>query len=261
EPYETNEQLESQVWDQLLLSYEAFRRNITVDDKEVAAEITKTLSNEKVNFDWQKDKEAYAKWVKEKTQEPVELFENQLKHLIQLEKLRQQVMDNIKPQVSQEEAHQEFLDEYNTLELELVQFDNLTDAQAFYNKMKNPKLWDAEAKKNPKFSKHPGFVSLQFLINMWGISRDDVYKMLKLDVNSIYPPAKIYKGHYGVFRILKKRPAQEEDFAKLKDSYLKRVELIKKYEGVKDWLKKLREDAKIVVYPKPAQEPEAKAKK
>jgi hypothetical protein len=246
---QTEQELEDAVWEQLVLSYEAFRRDIKVEQNQVDEEISKMLKAEKVDFDWQKDKEAYEKWVKEKTKEPVTIFENQLRHLIQLENLRKQLLDSFKVTVSEEEAKRKFIDEYNTMELELKQFDQLKDAQDFYAKMKDPKLWEEEGKKDPKFFMHPGFVSFEFLINMWKVPKDDLYKMLDIDINATYPPTPIYKG-YGVFRILKKRPAVEADFPKLRDSYFKQVESIKKYEELKIRVKKLKDEAGIKLYPK-----------
>ncbi len=136
------------------------------------------------------------------------------------------------------------------MELELVQFDDLKDAEGYYKKMNKSSLWEEEVKRDPKFAKHPGFVSLEFLMDMWKIPKDDLYKMLKLKVNAIYPPTPVYKG-YGVLRILNIRVAKEEDFPKLRQSYFKQVEMIKKYEELKSWLKRLKEDADIRVYPNP----------
>ncbi len=250
---QTEQDLEDRAWEQLVLSYEAFRQGVKVEDKELDEEIDKLVKSEKVAFDWKKDKDAYAAWVKDKTKENVELFGNQLRHLAQLEKLRKQVLDTFKPQVSEEEAKNEFINEYNTIELELKQFDELKDAEAFYQKMQDPKLWVKGGKNNPKFAQHPGFVSFEFLINMWKIPKDDLYKMLEMDIDSIYPPIPVYKG-YGVIRILKKRPADPAEFPKVRDSYFKQVEMIKKYEQLNAWLKKLKEEAGIKIYPQPAQE-------
>jgi hypothetical protein len=244
----TEQELQDRIWEQLVLSYEAFRRNIKVEDKELEEEIDKMLKGEKVAFDWKKDKQAFADWVKEKSKENVELFQNQLRHLIQLEKLRKEVLDTFKPQVTEEEAKKEFINEYNTIELELKQFDLLKDAEAFYQKMRDPKLWVEEGKKDPKFFQHPGFVSFEFLINMWKIPKDDLYKMLSMEPDSIYPPISVYKG-YGVIRILKKRPADPAEFPKVRESYLKQVEMLKKYDQLKDWLNKLKQDAGIKIYP------------
>ena len=226
---QTEQEFEDRTWEQLVLSFEAYKRDIAVDQKEVDAEIAKMLTAEKVTFDRAKDGKAYADWVMTKAKEPVELFENQLRHLIQLEKLRAQMLDSFKAEVTEQEAFQEFLNEYNTLELELVQFDELDKAKDYYRKMQNPSAWDAAGKKDPKFCRKPGFVSLEFLMNMWKIPKDDLYKMMKLKENSVYPPSPVWKG-YGVFRIVKKRVADEKEFPRLKDSYFKQVEMIRKYE-------------------------------
>ena len=245
---QTEQELEDRVWEQLVLSYEAFRQGIQAEDKEVEAEIEKMLKTEKVAFDWKKDKDAFASWVKDKTKENAELFQNQLRHLIQLEKLRKQMLDSFKPQVNEAEARDEFINEYNTIELELKQFDQLKDAEVFYKKMKDPKLWVEAGKKDPKFAQHPGFVSFEFLINMWKIPKPDLYKMLAMDIDSIYPPIPVYKG-YGVIRILKKRAADPAEFPKVRDSYFKQVEMTKKYEELNSWLNKLKIQAGIKIYP------------
>lgn len=254
---QTEQELEDRVWEQLVLSYEAFRRDIKVEDKELDEEIDKLIKAEKVSFDWKKDKEAYAAWVKEKTKENVELFQNQLSHMIQLEKLRKVLLDEFKVNVTEEEAKDEFINEYNTIELELKQFDQLKDAEAFYLKMKDPQLWVKEGKIDQKFAQHPGFVSFEFLINMWKIPKDDLYKMLTMDIDSIYPPIPVYKG-YGVIRILKKRPADPAEFPKVRGSYLKQVEMNKKYDQLKVWLKKIKEEAGIKLYAVSKQEKETK---
>jgi hypothetical protein len=245
---QTLEELEERTWDQLLLSYEAFRRDIKVEQKQLEEEITKLFKAENVKFDWKTDKKAYEDWVKEKAKEPVDVFENEMRHQIQLENLRRQLLDSFHPVVTEKEAFKEFLNEYNTLELELVQFDELAKAKEFFKKMKQPSLWKKEAEKDPKFAKHPGFVALEFLREMWKIPEQDLYKMMKLDVDSIYPPTPIYKG-WGVFRILKKRAADEAEFDKLRQSYFNQVESIKKYQELDEWLKNLKQEAAIRIYP------------
>jgi hypothetical protein len=245
----TPQELEDAVWDQLALSYEAFRRNIEVKDDDLNKEIAKVLESEKVTFDWQKDKAVYTAWVKEKLNISVEAFQNFLKHMLQLENLRKQLLDEFKTTATDAEAHAEFINEHNTIELELAQFDELKDAQAYYKKMQDPKLWEEQNTKDPKYYKHPGFVSFEFLIFMWKVPKDDLYKMITMADNSIYPPTPVYKG-YGVFRILKRRAAAEDDFPKLKESYIKQVEMNKKYEMLKEWQKKLKDDLGIIVYPR-----------
>lgn len=241
----TAEELENCVWDELLLSYEAFRRDIQVSQQELEEEITKTVEAEKVDFDWKKDKDAYNKWVKERANEPAELFENQLKHLIQLNKLRQQIMDNLEPQVREDEAEQEFLNEHNTLGIELVQFDEKKDAEDFYKKLKSkPDFWEEEKNKRPQDFKRPGFVALEFLMDMWKLPKETVYKMMDMEIGSIHQPAPIYKG-YGVFKVLEKRPSDKTLYPQLMNSYQEQLKLKKKYEGLNEWFKDLKERANI----------------
>lgn len=247
----TVEQLEERTWTDLLLSYEAFRRNIVVNDEELKTEITKNLQGYKVEFDWQQDKEAYEKWAQDTLNEPTELFENQMRHLVQLRKLQQEILDSVEPTVTEEEAFQEFLNEYNTLSIELVQFDELKDAQDFYDKAKNdPAFWDKEKEATPDRFKRPGFVALEFLMFMWKLEFKAVYDMIKMDIGSIYPPSPIYKG-YGVFKVLEIRQAKEEEFPQRRESYFEQLKQRKKYEGFNEWLANLKEQASIKIIAKP----------
>lgn len=231
-------ELEDLVWQELIFSYEAFRRGIEVEDEEINEQISKILKSQKVDFDWDKDIEAFKKWVKENLGETIDVFRNQVIHLLKLEKLREQVLESIEPEVSEEEAYQKFLDEYNTLSVELIRFDDLKEAKEFYKKIKkNPKIWEKEEKeKNPDLFKRPGFVALDFLLHMWKFKRADVYKMIKMKEGEFYPPAPIYKG-YAVFKILKVRRADPEKFKERKDYYFERVKMIKKYEDYKKWVR------------------------
>ncbi len=242
------QQLEDLVWQELIFSYEAFRRGIEATPQEIDERIDKILKAEKVNFDWRKNKKVFETWCKKRLGVSPEVFRNEIAHLIKLEKLRRQVIDSFHPHVTEDEAYKKFLDEYNTLSVELVQFDDLDEAKKFYSQVKkNPSLWEKRKESNPKEFRRPGFVALDFLIHMWGFRREDAYKMLKTKIDDFYPPSPIYRG-YGVFKILKVRRAKPEDFNKRKEYYFERVETIKKYEKYKEWVKKLIEDANIKVY-------------
>ncbi len=390
-------ELEDLVWQELLFSYEAYKRGIEVGKDEIDTEIEKILKANKVEFSFRVDKEEYQKWVKEKLGMTIELFENQMSHLVQLEKLRMQIIDSFDPEVSEEEAYQKFLNEHNTLMVELKQFDELKQAEEFYKKSIAPvskkdtelliwddllysyeaskrqikveedevdkavqrllfdsdakfkwkdetdkykawisekfnmstddfkkrvaqlividKLrakiaskeepaikeektyqkfleknrmvaiayslffdtylegkedvltfsnleeaktfyakikreagfWEDEKRKDPKSFKIPGFVALDFLINMWGFHTEDAYKMLEKEIGSYYPPAPIYKG-YGVFKILKIRKAIPDEFKERKENYLKKVKTIKKYKLYKKWVEDLKQKANIKRY-------------
>lgn len=250
-PAPANEEEEERyIWDQLLLSYEAFRRGVTVTQEEVEEEVKKILQAAHADFDFKSDAPAYEKWVKEKVNASVVIFENQLRHLLQIQKLRQQVMDSITPSVSLNEAKQEFLNEYNSLSLEVMEFADLKGASGFYEKAKrNPKFWDEEKDKKVKEFRRPGFVALEFLMDIWKFSKEALYKMLKLKPGSIYSPVPIYKG-YGVSKVLETRLADEKEFEKpnIKESYYEQIRARRKYEGLDKWFEDLKKQADIEVY-------------
>jgi len=247
-PAKTEEEKEQRIWDDLVFSYEAFRRGISVSQEEIDEEVKKILDAEKAALDFKKDRKAYEEWLKNRTNEPIELFENQLRHLIQMRKLRQQVMDSITPEVSDKEAHQRFLDESSSLSVELAEFPTKEEAEAFYKKARaNKKLWDEEKARRPKDFRQPGFVTLAFLIDIWKFPRDGSYQMLKMKKGQLYGPAPIYKG-YGVFQVLDARPANESDYAKVKESYYAKIRLTKKYEGAEEWMKDLKKQANVKIY-------------
>jgi len=132
------QELEDMVWQELLFSYEAFQRGIEVTDAEVDAEIEKILKANKVEFSWRTDKEEFKKWTEDTLKLPIEAFRNQMQHLVKLEKLRNEIIDGFDPEVSEDEAYQKFLNEYNTLLVELKQFDEKADAQNFYKQANKP---------------------------------------------------------------------------------------------------------------------------
>jgi len=254
------EQAEKRVWDDLILSYEAHRRQITVGKKELEEKITETLKGNDVSFNWKESPQEYEKWVKDTLNAPVELFENQMRHLVQIKKLRDQIFDSINPSVTEEEAFQEFLNEQNSLSVALAEFDTLEEAQQFYEQVKNdPDAWEKAAKKDresipeDRMFRKPGFVALEFLIEMWKFPRKAVFDMIEMEIGEIYPPEPIYEG-YGVFKILDVRRADESNFSKRKESYFKQLRSRKKYNGFKDWLSNLRKNADIQIYIEPPQE-------
>lgn len=249
---QSSEDLEKVIWDQLLMSFEAFRRGVEVSQEEVDEEITKILAAERVGFDWKKDRDSYEKWVKDKTNEPAEIFEGQIKHLIQIHKLRQQIMESMDPPVSSKEAFEEFLNEHNNLGVELVQFDEKKDADNFYKKTRrNSKFWEEERGRRPKDFKRPGNVSLEFLIDIWGFRKDDAYEMMKARVGDIYPPAPIYNG-YAVFKILAQGHADKSYFKKesVRKSYYDQIKDKKRLKVLVTWFEDLKKQANIQKYDK-----------
>lgn len=245
---QTPEEEEGVIWEQLLFSYEAFRRGITASDEEFNNEIENLLKQDNVSFDWKTDKESYSEWVKKKTGEPVTLFENQMRHLYQIHKLREQVMNSSEPSVSNKEAFGEFQNENNNLGIEFSIFTDKKSADVFYRKaLRNAKFWDEERERKPDDFKGPSSMSLEAWIDLWKIPKEDAYKMLRVKDGSIYPPTPIYNG-YAVFRVTGKGLADNSRFLKYKKSYYEQIKTRKRYIALGEWIKELKKEANIKVY-------------
>lgn len=247
-PPKNAEEEEKCVWDQLLLSFEAFRRGIDVEQADVDAEVLKILQAGNVSFDKAKDSAAYEKWVNENTGEPARVLEEQIRHLLQIEKLRAQVMGSVNASVTIEEARQAFMDERSALGLEFVRFAEEKEAEKFYDSVKkNPRLWDEEKEKRPGDFKGMGAVSLVFLMDIWRIPRVAIDKMMRMKQGSVYPPIEVY-GDYAVFKVLEQRSADRPDFSKAKAYYFAKVKRRKEYEGLNRWFEDLKKEADIKIY-------------
>ncbi|MBU1124894.1 MAG: hypothetical protein KKC84_02620 [Candidatus Omnitrophica bacterium] len=246
---QTPQEQEEYIWDQLLLNFEAFRRDIKVAQEEADDEIGKLLNAEQVAFDWKQDKEAYAKWTQERINVTPEVLENQLRFLLQNQKLEDAIKQQIDPPVTDDEALQEFLNEHNSINLELRQFEGKVLADEFYQKVaKNKKFWEEEKEKRPKEFRSINMVSLEFLIDLWGIPRDALFAMMKLEDGEVYQPESIYKN-YAVFKVIGKRPANEAEFESQKESYYAQLRTRKKNQGYGEWFKNFKVAATIKVYP------------
>jgi hypothetical protein len=249
-PLKNDQDMENAVWEQLMLSLVAFNENITVDQDEVDREVGKTLQAGGAVFNWKTEPQKYEAWVKEKTNLTGKVFEEEIRHLLQLQHLREKIVSMSNPVVTEAEARQKFLNESNSLSVELVEVESQNEAQSLYKSlMVDKRVWDAEQKKHPEDFKRPGFVSLEFLIDLWKIPQEACYAMLKKDAGTFFPPQPIYKG-YAVFKVLEKQQADESFFAKSKESYFEKVRNIKKSEGLSAWIANLRKQANIKVYVK-----------
>jgi hypothetical protein len=166
-------------------------------------------------------------------------------------------MDDLQPTVTEEEAVQEFLNEHNTLSVELAEFETLEEAESFYQRLReDPTVWDHEAEQDKAKApeeqsfRRPGFVALEFLMDMWKLPQAAVYDMIEMEVGSIYHPVPIYRG-VGVFKILEIRRANEAEFPTYRESYHEQLRAKKRYEGFWNWKAALRREANIKVMAKP----------
>ncbi|MBI5124304.1 MAG: hypothetical protein HZA72_02680 [Candidatus Omnitrophica bacterium] len=165
--------------------------------------------------------------------------------MIQLQKLKEQVMQSLEPAVTDEEAFQGFLNENSSLDVELVQFDAEKDAQDLYNKVSaDESVWEKEKAKRPKDFRRPGGVTCQFLIDFWNISGKALQEMVKMKPGEFHRPEPVYKG-WGVFKVLGSTQADETKFKEVENRYYEKVKAGKRYEGFNEWFENLKKEANV----------------
>lgn len=258
----TEKDLEELVWNDLLLSYEAFKRGIKAEDEQVDEAITKLLRGYDARFNWKNDNQAFGEWSMEKISVPVAELKNTIRRFMVIDILRRKIANNEEKAVDPDSKYTNFLQTNRTIAIaykqffevyasprdDLVRFENLNKAKEFYKKIKRQAgFWEDEKRQTPDKFKQPGFVALDFLLHMWKFKREDAYKMLDEEIGAFYPPAPIYKG-YGVFKILKVRKAEQSKYEERKDYYRDKIKRIKQYEGFREWAKELKEKANIRVF-------------
>jgi len=115
EEHLTGAQREQAIWEALILHYESFRRNVTVSDEELTKRIDSALKNDQQVFTKTEDPAAYERWVKERLNEDVALFENQMRYLSQVDKLKDQVRESTAVTVTeQDEALKQWIEDLKT---------------------------------------------------------------------------------------------------------------------------------------------------
>ncbi|MCK4994629.1 MAG: hypothetical protein KAS13_06255 [Candidatus Omnitrophica bacterium] len=258
----STKETEELIWNDMLISYEAAKREIKADDEETNKEIIKLLRSYEAKFNWKEEADKYEAWVKETFNVSSEVFKNNIAQLVAIETLRLKIISKEEPEIKEKQQFQQFLEKNKMISIayslffdtyleskeDVLRFVDLQDAKAFYAKIKRTAgYWEDEKRKDPKSFKVPGFVALDFLINLWGFKSEDAYKMLEKDLGSFYPPSPIYKG-YGVFKILKIRRAAPEEFDKRRDNYFSKVKTKKQYELYKQWVEELKQKAEIEKY-------------
>ena len=118
------------------------------------------------------------------------------------------------PKITDQDAKQKFLNQYNSMLTEFVNFPSLEEANSFFKKM-TQKKWDEEMKKNPKFATPTGHISLEAVIDLWKVPTEDAYRIHAMGLGKIAAPAKMYKG-YGVFRLKEKKSADLKEYTEKK---------------------------------------------
>jgi len=243
-------QREEVVWESLILHFESFRRNIAASDEEVEAMINDILKSQEKSFTRKGDPDAYRHWVSDTLQEDVELFENQIRYLLQIKLLKEKVQQEQKVEVNEAEMQREFLNEKHHVGGEMVKFDGKEQAQAFYETVKAPGAWDAMKASGRQKVQPVSLMTLEAYIDLWGASQEQMDALHAMALGSVGPPLPF--GHqWSVYRLLDKRVGDLKEFPAQTESYRKQVEAKKKFEALKQWVDQLKRSANLKVFIKP----------
>ncbi len=230
----TDEERRQEAWQNLVFTKEAKLIGIKVDKKEVIAELKRLLSEKNIEYGTDK----YNSWVLSTFGEDQKVFQQRIEDLLLVNKFLKIKM-NPEVSVTEEEARDKFLNQYNSFESEYILFDNAKEAKEFAQKAKdNPRLWrDTYEQKKPLGQKGASWInimSLEALIDLWKIPKEDAYRVLNSQEGD-FIAAKNYYGDV-VFRLLFKRKADLKDYdGKKQEYYHKMLTQAKKYKIVKDY--------------------------
>jgi len=253
----SDEERRQEAWQNLVFAKEARSIGITADRKELEEELRRLLSEKDIEYGGEK----YALWVSSVFGEDVKTFERRIEDLLMVNKLLKVKTD---PQVTvtEEEMKEKFLNEYNSFESEYILFGNGKEAKEFAQNCKNnPRAWkDTYEQKKPHGQKGASWInimSLEALIDLWRIPKDDAYKILESKEGDFIPA----KNYYGdcVFRLLYKRKADLKEYdAKKQEYYRKMLTNSRKYKLAKDYLDGLFKRANIRDFIKEKEDAEKK---
>ncbi len=246
----TPEQMEQHIWHNLVLSFEASRRKIDVTDEEFSQWVDSVLSVLELKFTRTGNPEEYKKWVEETLKQSVELFENQMRYLATIEKLKREMVKEMQVTVTDEEMRADFLNTENHVAGEYVLFETQAEADAFYAEYHDVTKWESYKSANPDKIKPFMMITVQAIVDLWGVPQKQIDEFHDLPIGTVGKPLP-FGRQVGVFRLLDKRTGDFSGYDAKKEQLQKRVEARKKYQAAQDWIKNIDNEAKIQIWVKP----------
>lgn len=240
------EDREDFIWEQLILHFEATRRNIQADPDELREVIDNVMRSNDLDFDPETDREAYAEWVQNNLNASIELFENQLRYVIQVRKLQDQIRKEQAVNVSMEEMHAEFLNEQHHVSGEMVVFNTKEEAQQFYKKHRSERRWKRMKKKGEYEVRAVSMMTLEAYIDLWSIPKKQMYEFHSMDIGDIGKPMPFGK-QWCVYRLLDKRVGDLKDFPEKEEYYYRQVYSKKQYDALNQWVEDLKASANLKI--------------
>ncbi|MBU1061605.1 MAG: peptidylprolyl isomerase [Candidatus Omnitrophica bacterium] len=243
----TEEEIRQEAWQNLIYRQESARLNITVSREELLEELKRLVSEKDIEY----GTDNYKIWVTMQLGEGVDSFERRIEDLLIINKYMK-LKTEPEVTVTEEEMKQKFLNQYNSFESEYIRFETEEEAKEFAEKVKkNPRLWyDTYIEKKEIGQKGASWInimSLEALIDLWKIPKDDAYRILSYEKGD-FIVAEFFYG-VAVFRLLNKRDADIEKYTEQKQKYYRdMLTTVKKRKIIKDYFEDLLERARFRDY-------------
>lgn len=238
----TEEDRRYEAWQNLIFLKEAKSEGVVIGREELRAELERLLSEKNIEY----GTENYRLWLIGQFGEGPEIFEKRIEDLLLVNKFIQ-IKNDPQVSVTEEEMEQKFRNQYSSFESEYIRFESQEEAEEFLEKVQeDPRLWrDTFVEKRELGQKGSAWInmmSLEALIDLWKIPKDDAYCILNHDKGS-FVVAKFYYGD-AVFRLLNKKEADMEKYdEKKKEEYREGIPKSKKYRLKKAYFDDLKERA------------------
>ncbi len=219
----SEEETRQEAWQNLVFIKEAKALGVKVPKEEVLAEVKRLLAEKNVEYGGEK----YRVWVITTFNEDPATFENRIQELLIVNKLLKEKLDP-EVTVTEKEMKDKFINGYNSFESEYILFgeNKQKEAVEFFRQVKNnPRLWyDTYTEKKPLGQKGASWInimSLEALIDLWKIPREDAYRILNAKPGD-FIAAKNYYGDV-VFRLLYAKKADLKEYTPQKQEYYRKM--------------------------------------
>lgn len=218
----SDEDRRQEAWQNLVFVKDARDQGVIAPREEVIAELKRLLFEKNIEY----GTESYTRWVIEAFAEDPKTFERRIEDLLTINKLLKMKLDP-EVTVTEEEMREKFLNQYNSFESEYILFENDPQgAREFAVKVKkDPKFWfdtyQARKSLGQKGASWINIMSLEALIDLWKIPKEDAYRIL----NSKGGDFIVAKQFYGdaVFHLLYSRKADLKEYNEAKQQYYREM--------------------------------------
>lgn len=219
----TDEETRQEAWQNLVFIKEARDTGVGIPKEEVVLEVKRLLAEKNVEYGTDK----YRVWVLTNFNEDPAAFETRIEELLMVNKLLKLKLDP-EVKVTEQQMKDKFLNGYNSFESEYILFgkDKQKEAQDFARQVKNnPRVWyDTFIQKKPLGQKGASWInvmSLEALIDLWLIPKDDAYRILNSKVGDFIAS----KNYYGdvVLRLLYVKQADLKEYNADKQEYYRKM--------------------------------------